>query len=243
MKYCIIFCLLFPQYITAQVLGQKNRPKVIGWQEGSVTLMDGSSHYGFLYYDHEKAFLYYKHDNEESETLKPNEVESFSFYDSTKNHDRFFLSILYEDGENGGSGTERFYFFEIFHEFKDFAILGKIDPLHTETKTEYYMSAPNPSANQNMPRSSRQVTLKLQDETIYVFDKEGRIEPYLVVDWGEDFEIGKKRSRIIKEELLHEHLGSDLAILKKYAKENGLSFSKKDDFLEIMGHYKSLVSN
>ena len=228
----------------------------IEWNEGGILLTDGNTLEGLVKYDTRTGILSFEQ-GRDSRSFTARNVLQFWFHDYSPDRERRFYSIASEELE-GGAGKP--YFFEILKEFTNFAILSKTNPPSVEVKGNWGGYRPNSPNDPNFPtdpnwaggRGTR-VTAS-QEETLYIFDAEGNIEPYLrFIDRdteGTNFlgiVTGRKRKTkakiekmMLEHDMLEEHTAPYYPQLKEYARENKLNFKKKDELLQILDYYATL---
>lgn len=92
-----------------------------------------------------------------------------------------------------------------------------------------------------------QNTTYSQTERLFIFDDNGNINLLLdITDKETDRMIFDSKKTSIKNrdnDLLEQYTTPHFEKLKAFAKENKLSFKKKDDILKILEYYKQLASH
>jgi hypothetical protein len=231
--YVLIWSPLFSQQEPGA--GKRSRKKespeeILPWSEGSVLLTDDTELKGEVRYDDRNGVLSFR-DGNDSQALTERRVVTFDFYDQRLERQRRFITLPYE--ETPGAG--HYYFFEVLKELKTFAVLAKADPMAVKTHN-------TPSGPNNTPGGS--VTVVMHLETVYIMDKDGEIRPFFENSIRHD-------NKTLKRTEDENSMGSDLrpaaliecigqnryTLLRKYAKENKLSFERKEDLMKIMNYY------
>src|SRR5687767_11254778 len=95
------------------------------WSHGAVILRDETQLKGLIKYNSVNGILSLNK-GKDSQSFTPKTVQVFWFSDPQTKIERKFISLPYEDSN---TGVERFYFFEILRELKNFALLSKTDPM------------------------------------------------------------------------------------------------------------------
>jgi hypothetical protein len=136
-------------------------------------------------------------------------------------------------------------FFEVVREYSSFAILSKTDPVDVEQKLSKNPMAYSPNAI-NLTSNRRLVVS--QEETIYLMNAQGEIKPYFKMVNEENKGLlatgdVKTKNKMVDDDLLIEFVTEPIyEKLKTFAKQNNLTFKRKEDFLKILDHYDSIRS-
>ena len=212
------------------------------WFEGSIMLNDGNELKGLVKYNSRQGLISFQ-DGAEARVFTPIRVAGFEFFDEYLQKQRIFYTLEYEDSE---ANVRRPLFFEVLKEYKNFAVLSKADRLDIDQKRE----APNtfsPGFNGNS--NDRTVITVSQTETVYLMKVTGEIKPYFKATQSEDGSKSlfkgndtKTKNKMIDRDLLEEFISpSDYKKLTEYAMAHNLSFKKKDEFMQILGHYDNII--
>lgn len=213
------------------------------WSEGSIMLTDGKELKGLVKYNTRNGILSYQ-DGTEARVFTPLRVSAFEFFDESLQKQRLFYTLKYEDSE---TNVERPLFFEVLKEYKTFAVLSKSDRIDIEQKRDPSLLNLSPNPNQQGTRTVLDVS---QTETIYLMNSAGEIKPYIKVIVSEDGvkdvftnKDTRTKSKMIDRDLLEDFITPDeYQQLKKFGKDNDLSFRIKADFLKILNHYDGIIS-
>ena len=250
-KYTAALLLIF---FSCNLLAQKTKKQEARllsdraeWFEGSIMLTNGNELKGLIKYNDRNGVLSYQ-DDTEFRVFTPLRVAAFEFFDESKQKQRIFYTLTYEDYE---TNVDRPFFFEVLKEYKSFAILSKSDRLDIDQKnTSTSFSGFSSSAGIADPYAPREVRLVIsQTETIYIMKSTGEISPYFKVINTDDGTKSlilagrdtKTKNKMIDPELLEEFIApSDYEKLWQYADTNNLSFKKKEDFLKILDFYDEI---
>jgi hypothetical protein len=204
------------------------------WFEGSVTMSDGSELKGLVKYNENSGILGFQ-DKTDPKTLTASRVASFNFNDLRRQKQRIFVSLPYDDPSTD-IVTPRF--FEVLKEYSTFAVLSHTGPIYVADDSKIM----NPYA---MPSGTRMGTS--QTETIFLMNSEGEIKPYIINiyrDTNSGTGYVKESSKLLDNDLLEEFIKEPhYQKLNKFAKQNGLKFKQKEDFLKILNYYDELIAN
>ena len=247
MRSITFVCLiLLPLLSFSQKNKKKNeeeslRTTVHKWYEGSILTTKNEELKGLIKFDDRNGILSYQSgDVQRSFTAKS--VTAFEFIDESTKKQRLFYSLEAMDPQ---TDIMRFSFFELVREFKDFAVLLKVEPLEIKQKATAGPGvgpAGSPSFN-----TGQTATVLSQEEAIYFMRPSGELTRYLkitTVDNNGLFSLhdGQKTSGEVEEDVLAKFVTEPIyEDLKAYAKENRLKFKRKEDFMKILDYYESLL--
>jgi len=233
-----LFYLLF--ILSAHtLLGQKNKEEIqkVTLSKGSIALNDGQTLRGQLYYEDRTGILTFKDDGG-SHPYMARTVAAFEYFDEDEKKQRIFYSFPYEDTEHS---AERPQFFELLRELPTFSVFRKLDRLETVQKS-----------GAGGPGHPAPITMySVQTETIYIMDKNNVLHPYTkallthesLASSEDEEEANRSKKKMIDRDLLSSFITKPLYDkLKLYAKQERLSFKRKNDFLKILDYYKTLVN-
>jgi len=230
-----------------------DKPDTSEWNEGTISLDDGTTITGLLKLNTRTGLLAY-----ENGSLTPNKVLGFEFFDRIQNKKRSYISVNYEySGSSGGAKTRRegaSKFFEILMEFKAFALLSSFEKLELRTRSSPPTGGGyNPITNtvqHGHAVNTTTGTVYSQTETLFIFDPDGIITPLLeVINTEKDFASiidlprTKAKSRKLDNEIIEKHTSPHFKTIEDFANENNLNFKRKDDLLMILEYYKQIESN
>jgi hypothetical protein len=135
--------------------------------------------------------------------------------------------------EYGENDDKRYYFFEVLKEYKEFAIISKIDPIEYKERS----SPVSPPGEKGLHVSLTTIKAS-QTETVYFLTSAGEIEPYLklvhkVVE-RELYDRKKTNSKVLDDRLMAKFFSkADLSGMVKFATDNNLEFDIKEDLIKI----------
>lgn len=213
------------------------------WSEGTIKLSDGTTLAGLLLYNDKTGILRFE-SGETSKSLTARSVTSYQYHDAVIGKTRSFYAIEYEDSK---TGAKRPLFFELVREYSEFAVLSKIDPVDVgQIQSPYGNTFPNSTTTQ---------TQVSQSETIYFLKPGSDITPVLRITNKEidsSFGIGllvmvpyktkSTKRKVEGKDVLESYTEPYYDDLKKYAKENNLTFKEKEDFFKILDYYETLIT-
>jgi hypothetical protein len=211
------------------------------WFEGTIMLTDGTELKGLLKYTDQNGVLSFQ-DGTNSKVLTATRVVGFEFFDESLQKQRVFYTLAHEDSQ---TNVVRPLFFEVVREYSSFAILSKTDPVDVEQKLSKNPMAYSPNAI-NLTSNRRLVVS--QEETIYLMNAQGEIKPYFKMVNEENKGLlatgdVKTKNKMVDDDLLIEFVTEPIyEKLKTFAKQNNLTFKRKEDFLKILDHYDSIRS-
>jgi hypothetical protein len=206
--------------------------------EGSIILNDGKELAGLIAYNDKTGILKYENGND-SRSLTARNVLAFEVYDPIFDGNRIFYSIEYFDPVHE---LKRPMFFELIHDFKDFAVLTKKDPLNAREKKSW----PATQSDNVFIREQQKVVLE-QVETFYFLRPKEEPTPYFSVTVSNNvgsalFQNRKVKEKFVDRDVFEDYIGpSAYEKLRTYTTENGLSFKEKSDFLKILDYYQTLI--
>jgi hypothetical protein len=213
-------------------------PVNLAWSEGSILTNEGAELFGLLRYNDKSGLLSYENGNRSS-TYTARGVVAFEFFDDRIQKQRVFYSFPYEDVH----GIKRPLFFEVVMEFKEFAVLSKVDPIDISHKTVSTGGGFNPATNTITHGNNYGTSIEIsQTETIYLMDSETNIKPYVrIVETDIDgvfYDRKKTKNKMLDNDLLAEFVGKEVnEKLVDFAKEQDLSFKDKNDLMRIFSYY------
>ncbi|HYC85458.1 MAG TPA: hypothetical protein VEB86_09560 [Chryseosolibacter sp.] len=230
-------CVLY--FFVVDTCGQDTKSAIIRYdtaaRAGFVTLNDGTDVQGrIVFNDNDGIVTLFNGD--ESKSFNAREILKFQLYGRETGRERVFYSMEYDDPDTGFKDVQ---FFEILKELKSFAVVVKIDRIKTEARKRVLMPASSPLL---VDRSNKKFT---QTQTVFFMDTNGKFEPFLkilekefdgaLLDWNE------KHNRFIDTSLFEKYTGEHYPKLLSFAKQNRLSFKRKDDLVVILDHYEQLA--
>jgi hypothetical protein len=221
------------------------------WSEGSILLSDGDELKGLVKYNDRNGILSFQ-DGGDARVFTPLRVSAFEFFDERLQKQRVFYTLTYEDVE---TSMDRPLFFEVLKEYKDFAILSRANRIDVTQKADFspwdsYSQGAGSYNNSMIGPNSNVKLVVSQSEIIYIMKSTGEINPYFMIVNEEDGQKSfiytgkdtKTKNKMLDRDLLEEFVPPErYEKLKDYARENKLSFKKKDDFLKILGYYDQLI--
>jgi hypothetical protein len=254
--FTIIISLFHLHSLIAQVFeSDYNRIAAddVEWSEGAISLTDGKNLQGLLKYNSKTGVLAFE-SGSISKSFTARTVINFTFFDVHLNKNRSFISVDYQNLDINGNfdtptplkhkkptvfhydkdraaklqGTHQF--FEVLFEMPTFALLSVSSKVQAKTSSAAYAGA---------------VTTYSQTEALFIFDKNGDIKKWVEITNKESdsFLIDTKTTsrKTIERDLLKDYTDPHYEKLKEYAKQNKLSFKKRDDILKILEYYKELI--
>jgi hypothetical protein len=245
MKRLIITIFVIVFYLASHPAShaQKRRSEILqeppATGHGSITLVDGTTFRGLITFkDNEGLVLWQGEDKDDTKTLTPKNLLSFTFATSYPQQ-RTFHSMEYQDSE---TGVKEYCFFELLREFESFAILSKIDRIKTELERGL-LGLPRPSGMADKPGGRIEAS---QTETIFFMNVRGELHPYVkLIDKETErlfYDSNSSKNKFIDRDVLRRYTGEHYAALETFAQDNKLSFKRKEDLLMVMEHYRSLVN-
>lgn len=235
----VLLMLVFVDSVAQNRAAESILPVNLAWSEGSILTNEGTELFGLLRYNDKSGLLSYENGNRSS-TYTARGVVAFEFFDEIINKQRMFYSFPYEDNQ----GIKRPLFFEVLLEFKDFAVLSKVDPIDIAHKAVGTPGGLNPATGTLTHGDYYGTSIEIsQTETIYLMDSETNIKPYVrIVETDIDgvfYDRTKTKNKILDKEVLEEFVGQQMNDkLEQYAKQHNLSFKDKSDLLNILQYYR-----
>ncbi|MBT1708090.1 hypothetical protein KK062_07645 [Fulvivirgaceae bacterium PWU5] len=246
----ILWSPLFSQ--KTALFGQKKKEEAavslddgLPWAEGSILLTDETEMRGQVRYDDRTGTLSF-HDGDDARIFNERRVIAFDFLDQKLNKKRQFVTLPFEDPT---THTSQLYFFEILKELRQFAILTKSDQLAVVTK-EYATPSSSGFDPSGMPLPSQGPSIVVTKttaarlESIYLMDKDGVIRRLFKtsIEYDPDAltqeDSENEKGKALRKDYLLECIGKNrYTLLEQYARENKLSFKRKEDLLKIIDYY------
>jgi len=239
--YPILLFYWFCNSATAQdIITNKLLEDTHEWHEGSIMTADGTALHGALKFNDKTGLVAYE-SGSVSETFSAQSVAGFEFFDEASDKQRIFYSFAYNEGSKD---VKRFFFFEVLKELKTFAVLSRVDPIEVSDASRGAMPLLSPAGTLMVFGSSSSANEISQTETIYFMSPDGKIDPYVKtierdVDWVIDY--SRTKNRYLDEGLLKVYTQSEYDSLVKFAKDNKLDFSRKNDLIKVLEQYQELT--
>jgi hypothetical protein len=232
--------LVFSSVVEAEA--QKKKSAILQQEpvsgEGSITLLSGEKLSGTIKFNDTNGTVTYENEGD-SKTFIPKGITGFEFYEGKFEKTRRFYSLEYNDPE---TDIRDYFFFEVIKEFESFAVMSKVDRINTKTRL------PTPVRAVLTPtRIDKSVAgiRTSQDETIFLIDSNGRINPYVKIVEVEREKLIKDtnitKNKFINKELLEELTVPHYDDLVQFARKNELDFKLKSNLLQILEYYETLV--
>jgi hypothetical protein len=227
----------------------------VEWNEGTILLMDGRKFSGLLKYNSKTGLLGFE-SGAVSKSFTARTVMSFTFFDAALGKNRNFISVEYQNlnvKDNASLNPLKSkgavelrpvaQFFEVLFEAKTFALLSASSSVQVKTREPGYM--PDASGGSQMVPFSAGTTYS-QTEMLFIFDDEGNIKKWIEITNKEIdaylFEKKSTKRTNLEKDILEDYTAPHYQELKEYAKKNKLSFKKKEDILNILEYYNSLIA-
>ncbi|HZY82643.1 MAG TPA: hypothetical protein VFE50_24115 [Cyclobacteriaceae bacterium] len=211
--------------------------------KGQIILNNGAEHTGTITYNDRTGILTFKSDSKTG-TYSARNLNGFSFYDPDTHKERTFFSMESET-RDGGQLTSQF--FEVIRQYKDFAMVTKVDPVAINKRTGVVEAAIGGDYSQTRVVVSSAMT-------VYFINENLSLRPYLEVSWKDVSHINKlfnwdwfagqsTRVRIIDRDLPKEIMGDNYKKVDKYAREKELHWDDRDGLVALLDYYDTLVDN
>lgn len=239
----VVLALLLPVCVTAQSKTiYKNLSDTTAWSEGTIIKPDGQQVKGILRFNDQIGTLSFS-DGQEEFTFSPNRLAGFQFTDKENGKMRYFY-VLENYNEKLKANKKDFY--ELLFDFRSFTIWSMVDQFETKIYDDQSRQYnPNTNSTSTVPFPiKRQVTKQI--EFIYLMSEEGPLVEFLSVESrerGNDLPDAPDETSKgdLNHNLLQKYVGEDkYDLLKRYARENKLSWRKKRDVIKIMEYYGTI---
>ena len=239
MRFLFVLLIVLPFKLLAQDQNvQSVEATDADWGDGSILLNSGSELKGLVRYNDRTGVVAYE-SGTTSKSFTARTITGFEFFDHVQSRQRFFYSLLYQDGND----MEAKVFFEVLRQYKEFAIIGKTDPI--DVKKRDASKTYNAFNGTTMSKNAK-ITVT-QTHTLYFLGDENKIQPYLqVIHKMVDkvmFDRDRYKNKILDKEILEQQLGGKLSAVEKYAKEQKLELDEEEDFLKIMDYWDRDLRN
>lgn len=208
-------------------------PNVV-WGDGSIILNNGDELRGLVGFNDSQGIVTFQAGNN-SRSFVPRSITTFNLFDESVKRQRVFYSLEFEDEQS----VKGFYFFEVLREFKNFAVISKIDPVEVKVRQNNNNTlGPGPTSASTFNTTTTRIT---QMETVYFIGSDGAIEPYLKVTRqfvDRDFyDREKTKRKIIDDNLLKKYFTeAEINTMQKFSEKNQLTFESKEDLVKILNN-------
>jgi hypothetical protein len=229
--------LIFLSSISITSTAQRKKTTILKYDAldgpGNVLLADGTELSGeIVFNDTDGIVRLYK--NGESRSFTSKNVQKFEFYVKEIGRYRVFYALEFDDPP---SGIKEPLFFEILKELKDFIVLMKIERMRATTRNALGQEIdPWLTDRSYIIHGTSYVHLK-QTRIIYFMDSNSKFEPYVKIDNNERW------NKYIDSSVFKNYTGYHYPALVEYAKNNKLSFKRKDDIIVILDEYERLITH
>lgn len=243
----IVLSVFFSEKLIAQKIDvNKAIVDETEWNEGTITLNDGSTLSGLLKLNTKTGVLGYEK-GATSKSFTARTVVTFNYFDAAENKKRYFLSISYDNLtlEKHASKKNRAkpyaesgvpQFFEVLVECKTMALISTIGRMNIRQ----WGQNPYETGGVGYVGTS---SVYSRNETLLVLTEDGTAEIVLDV-------TNEERDNIFIDDnitygdfnksVLKKYTEPHFEELEAYAKERKLKFKKRDDLIQIFEYYKSL---
>ena len=204
------------------------------WFKGTVTVKNNDLRKGFIQRNDKLGLIKFKsdldHDESNVESFQEKSILALEYFDTDLNSLRSFYSFNCESDQTGFNG---YFLFEVLKDLKSFAILSRKTKMELVGKKNSGMEAYSNAAGLIMS----------QKEGFFCVDESGKLEYFLIVENIEENRIMRDKSKVktkYKEEIIKKYLGGYWPEIKNYAKDNSLSFSRKDDIIPLLNYVEKV---
>ena len=240
MKLLFIGLLTFTS-IPAAGQQEKVREKILvqraSLAEGKVILKSGEELHGYLKYNDITGILTYENGND-SRSFSSRSASAFEFFDVLEQRNRVFYSLVLEKNRDG--------FYEVLKEFKDFAVLSRVDQLEAEQSSLFPVSSSNHPTGTTMQggTTSTSGVRYRQTETICFMDPDGKVWEFLEIIEKEDagaFDRMKTKNKLLDESLLARFTGEHYNQIMEFVDKHTLSLKHRSDLIKVLDYYANVV--
>lgn len=237
---CCAPALLFGQ-------GRKNKEAAIDttWYEGAIVKNDGTKVKGRVRYNEPLGLVNFRDEYDEQTSYPATRIAGFEYFDTSRNKWRNLVSI---ENFNEQRNTMALDFHELILESENFSVWSKTEPLFMKKEQRFSPGVPtSPGGPPSMPSMTTTESLN-RSEIIYLMDP--RTERFHLLLRLESSERTTKRlpddpatdkRGDINMSVIEQILGTaKLKQLQRYAKDNDLSWRKKNDVLQILAQADKL---
>jgi hypothetical protein len=232
MRYLILIlvCLVSISVAAQTKKLEPLNPNVV-WGDGSIILGNGEELIGLVGFNDSQGIVTFQTGNN-SRSFVPRSITTFNFFDESVKRQRVFYSLEFEDQQSGTG----FYFFEVLREFRNFAVISKIDPVEVKVKQHNGTLGTGPTPTNAFNTTTTRVG---QMETVYFMGNDGTIEPYLKVIRqfiDRDFyDREKTKRKIVGDDLLKKYFTeAEINTMQKFSEKNQLTFESREDLVKIL---------
>lgn len=201
------------------------------WYFGFIETNEHVKYMGQVKYNTKSASIHFKStaDSAVAKVFTEDRILSMEYYDTVANKDRKFYSLEYIDQSNNSGG---YMLFEILKEFENFAFVWREAPIFIEQSQR--------------GATSQSKTVVSQFEWFFFVNTVGIFK---VVFSQRQREIGgiiatsSSNRNWIRKEVLEEYTGKHWPQLEAYIKSHELKLKRKEDLLNVMDYYETLLTN
>jgi hypothetical protein len=206
----------------------------VTWGEGAIVLSDGEELTGLVGFNDSQGIVTFK-TGEKNRSFTPRSVTTFNFFDESVKRQRVFYSLEFEDPQVG----QGYFFFEALHEFRNFAVISKIDPVEVTVQQRQNTMGTGPTTT--LPANTVTTTRVSQEETVYFMGSDGAIEPYLKVTRKlverTFYDREKTSKKILNDDLLRKFFTEkEIDAMQKFSDKHQLTFESKEDLVKILNN-------
>lgn len=233
----------------------------IEWNEGSVTLTDGTVLTGLLKLNTKTGLLGYEN-GATSKSFTARNVLGFSYFDAVQLKERRFLSISNRDTKPKDDSNLAVMkkdrqqtrqelaipkFYEILVECKTFALVSTVGRLIIKQSSGDYNNQQTPGSTLQLPVPyTGASTTYSSNEDLLVLSEDGTLETVLEITSTEvDRQVfdSKKVKGKVEESVIGKYTAPHYGEVVKYARERELKFKNREDLIQIFEYYKSLSTD
>lgn len=248
----VLLCPVFVQKVKLE----KVIDSTAVWSKGKIVLADMEQISGLLKYNKITGLLQCD-DGSDLRSFTPDAVLSFHFYDTLQRKQRRFISYAFEDMKSRmdslarAKGTESVKihprFFEVLMEFNSFAVLCSTGNLSVRTSNGSIGTYSVMFNMFNLAAAKQPSTTYSYLESIYIFDRDGKVMPLLIVFNREkdgmvfDQNLTMRMSKMT-DIVIQRYTEPYFSQIDDYTHENKLSYDRKEDILKMFEYYRTLIT-
>ncbi len=199
------------------------------WRSGSIVRNDGTTRKGLIQFNDKLGVILFKQNPEDpEESFAETSISVLEFFDDNADRLRRFATFNLKEEE---TGRQLARLFEIVMEFRDFALLSRIETANMALR-ERQVGVVDPTSP-----TRRTTTVKVgyeQFERFYLVNEAGILAEVLVVSELEKdkLEIFARRTKPdLDKKTIKSYLKDDYDRFNTLVKENNLNLKKKADFI------------
>jgi hypothetical protein len=211
-----------------------------GWNQGRVTLNDGTKHFGEIRYNDVEGYISFRTSQaaDDQHVFKNTDILSLEYIKEGSLQRYYSLAF-----KNQETGQEEINFYEVVREFKDFAVLSKKDIMQAQRADKNYSV---PLAAGFIPAKASSLTLT-QYEQFFFLARDSNPELYLTMEYSYVdatlYKYSKNVGYISNNNIASKYFGDYWPKVKQHLKERKITLDTRDALVTALNFYVALLEH